>query len=257
MEEPSLKEQLESLPIELQNFILSEETRGRTRYIGESMGLTPDQVSTLEEEVFISLIGSNSPQNLPSNFVEGGIDQKTANKLVDELHKTIFSQVRGHLNKIYKEENQQIEAKKQQAPPNLPTQSSTNEIPIKKEASIPAPAPTQVTEQVHAPPPVQTTPKPDTSSDLEQTLADLDTILKPDPATKPNWLHKEVGEKQKILHDLEVPPPPDKKEKSVFEKKLDENLYKKDSKKKPSDDPTSGDETHKKFNSDPYREPIP
>jgi len=244
-EKNTTTEQIISLPKNLQEYILSEETKERVRSIAKTNGLTEEQAGTLTEEVFITLIGSSDPKNLTSNLVEDGVEVSTAQKISKEAEKDIFSPVKVYLDEIYKEEtSSDLDTN---APP-----PSTNEIPIKNTVPAPENLPTQTKQEEQKP----ETTRADTSSDLEKTLADLDTILQPDPTTKSNWLHKEVGEKQQILHDIEAPPPPNVKEKSVFEKKLDENLYKQDFKKKPSDDPTPNDEMHKKINTDPYREPI-
>src|SRR3989344_6184060 len=237
MTENIFRAQLKKLSPELRELVSSPELGEQVQGISKKYNLAENKIKIFGEALTKVLLQLISLEEMQSVFRGGGFTEKEVADIFLDLNSASIMKV-AKINFSQKDDVNGIK---------ITTNQETTAYPNHSTISI------ETTSQDKK----GVEQKTETNDDLEKTLSDLDTILKPDPTDNPHWINEEAGDRQKILHEIEVPPSPERKGKRIFEKKLDDNLYRQDIKKKPSDEPTIEDETHKKISNDPYREQIP
>lgn len=89
-----LKEQVEKLPTALKNFVLSNEWTKKLRVYLDSLRLEEWQKVSVENEVFLILMGFDEYANLPGNIYENTeMDFEVAEKISEFVIKDIFKPV--------------------------------------------------------------------------------------------------------------------------------------------------------------------
>jgi hypothetical protein len=139
----TIKERLNILSPELRAFVLDENWRREAEKIGNQFNLNEEKYASFENEIFLVLLCFEPPTDFAENIKrELEIDSNTANQMVEEVEKNIFSKVAEEINSMWQKEepeepqpqnnigndfeqiilNQAKAMMPAQAPSNLPTE---------------------------------------------------------------------------------------------------------------------------------------
>ena len=96
----SLADRLKQLPRVVQDAILSADVQAHMRELASYHKLHFDQWQVLENNVMLTLLGFQEPEDLADNFEKDlGVDQATADALAIDVSEHIFEPIRAELEK--------------------------------------------------------------------------------------------------------------------------------------------------------------
>ena len=153
-----LKERLEKLPAVVRDAITSADVQKRMRELANTHNLHVDQWEALENQVLMTLLGLEEPENLEKNLEkEVGLARDIALPLAVDINRIVFQPIRDELQRelgspqAKEEEHSDIEDVRTQmlaeahheAPVPVASQSVTPAAPPVSPATPPAPPPTE------------------------------------------------------------------------------------------------------------------
>jgi hypothetical protein len=96
----ALKERFKQLPKVVQDSINSAEIQGHLRTLADTHKLHLDQWQTLENDVMLTLLGFQKPEDLEQNLKKDlDIDAETATALAGDISKIVFDPIRQELER--------------------------------------------------------------------------------------------------------------------------------------------------------------
>jgi len=106
-----IEEQLEKLPKDIRDAILSADLPEKFKTIANKHKLRIDQGGTLETETMLVMLGLEHPDDYTSNLKkEAGMSDEEAEKIAEEVSRTIFLPIRASLQKLHEEEREVFSA---------------------------------------------------------------------------------------------------------------------------------------------------
>jgi hypothetical protein len=160
-----IKKYVDDLVPAAKTAVLSPEWRRRVGEIGQKYSLRPDQIESLEHEVFFVMVGIESDEDLPQNLEkEVGVSNIISGQIIDDVNTRVFQ----YIAKLVENGDKKIET----SAINLAATPKQNpiETPIKTAASPIAnltPQPSHHT----APPPVNLPSQEDPMDMQEKNIA--------------------------------------------------------------------------------------
>lgn len=148
-----LAERFKTLPKVVQDAIMSADVQKRLRELATTHKLHVDEWGTLENEVMLTLLGFQQPEDLGKNLQsELGVAQEEAYSLAQGINTIVFEPIRHELER-------QLEHPEAQAVVQTDVEATREQI-LGTAGNAPAPTPPQTPAVAPATPP---TPKPETS----------------------------------------------------------------------------------------------
>lgn len=97
----TIESKFNEVPKDIQQAILSFDLLEKIEAIGKKYKLKTDDIGNLAEEVGAVMLGITRPQDFVSK-IKSRIDKENAEKIVIDLNKEVFSQIRESLKKVHK-----------------------------------------------------------------------------------------------------------------------------------------------------------
>ena len=133
--EAAIQERFASLPEAVRNAVADESVEKKLRALASKYKLHLDQWVVLENEIMMTLIGLEEPENMAKNVAkEVGTDEETAQKIVNDIAREIFTPIREKLQGSLTREPLTRESKKVSHTPETPKETE----PGKKEKTRPS-----------------------------------------------------------------------------------------------------------------------
>ena len=106
-----LNERFQQLPKVVQNAIMSADVEKHLRGLAETHKLHLDQWQVLENEVMMTLLGFQNPEDLQGNIkTEVGVDDATAAALAADVSANVFQPIREELERQLEQGELDLEA---------------------------------------------------------------------------------------------------------------------------------------------------
>jgi len=107
----TIKEQFKKLPQDIKDAILAADLPEKFKTIANKHKLRVDQGSVLENETMFVMLGLEHPDDYTNNLKkEAGMSDEEAEKIAEEVSRTIFLPIRASLQKLHEEEKEVFSA---------------------------------------------------------------------------------------------------------------------------------------------------
>ena len=109
-EEATMVERYNILPKSIQNILSNPETQIKIKNIGDELGLTSENLSLIENEITLALLGSIKTEEIKDDLkAKGKFSEEIAQKIFEMMENNILNSVKGDLNKIAISQNISLE----------------------------------------------------------------------------------------------------------------------------------------------------
>lgn len=96
-------EKLDKLPANLRTFIANLSWKQSVAKVGGQFNLKPEQITKLENEVFLTLLCFEPPSDLKENIkTELGLDENAGRRIADSLNGAVLGRVMGDIKNAWK-----------------------------------------------------------------------------------------------------------------------------------------------------------